>query len=498
MFGKGCHYCLRNLSKTIHKVEYARVKCCTRCLDEHFMVVASPQTIPGDYDCLLKERLPVIEVGSGKKERTYAFRSLHEKWSETHNTFQSHEEKLEWVAKEHRARIEIEHHARECEQWLERYTTRKETEHREIVRKRKAVFMARLEKSKWGPELKINDCKPDEHWSVVHASNNCVLDVVLKKLDKEFDQFMVSAKKTRLFEEKKKVIKKRMPILKRSYDIWVSTLPANAVCPPLSEVFRTPFVQEMFYSTPATAGETDDFLPSISASADAVIQQWLEKGIADLIKIPEEKIIPFSLIKDISSTTQSEAFPVAALELATTSFVCNNSECGPLQYPRVLMHTCPASSKPSQFDDRDEKVVFELTGQTYWNTGRSIRIVRDSKTIVEIVKLCGYDPRTTTAKEMDEANPILICIKCNDKSGRATMTWRTVVSCACPSTTRPLTPRQRASRSLIASFTGKYLPPNLSATKMVLKVLDEADTQKAQLMIAEAQERKLWEAKDGN
>ncbi|KAF8957650.1 hypothetical protein BDZ97DRAFT_1924354 [Flammula alnicola] len=43
--------------------------------------------------------------------------------------------------------------------------------------------------------------------------------------------------------------------------------------------------------------------------------------------------------------------------------------------------------------------------------------------------MCGFDGLTTTAEQMDDANPIFECVRCNDPhQGRVMMTWAGVLN----------------------------------------------------------------------
>jgi len=130
--------------------------------------------------------------------------------------------------------------------------------------------------------------------------------------------------------------------------------------------------------------------------------------------------------------------PQPNLNLATTVFRCNKYECTqtrPLFYPAVLMHACASEyTYIYAMEDDEDLVDFSANCRLRpWNAGKVISFwTAASQTAVELVELCGRDPKTTTVQEMDCTNPIFECENCrSDRQGRLMMTWKRGLTHTC-------------------------------------------------------------------
>jgi hypothetical protein len=87
------------------------------------------------------------------------------------------------------------------------------------------------------------------------------------------------------------------------------------------------------------------------------------------------------------------------LQLATTVFKCPSPHQEPLGYPRILVAAATSSWDSIQFD------------------GKASRIARS------VVEACRLDPNTATSADMNQLNPVLECLDCQDVRGRLAMRW---------------------------------------------------------------------------
>ncbi|KAJ3514172.1 hypothetical protein NLJ89_g2520 [Agrocybe chaxingu] len=449
VFGRNCNYCLRNLPK-LHVVWDARVKCCKPCVLNKFILRANGWTTTQAYPQELAKLLPTVNIVQGRHGREYGLRALHEAWCIKMASLTDEKARQKWV---------------QAEIWKHRkiylvgapYKAGQQEEKEDQVKKRKAIVLERLHSSDWGEELALSkDCKPLELPAVIKVCQKELTERILLNLDEHLNEFMKEAQDKRLFQERAKVMKARLPILKQEHTTWTSKFPPNAIYPPLSEVYRFREIQDIFFADlPGNCPE--NYFSVLNTSSEHFLQLWDKNVRAQLIQlIKEARLVDYDFD------------PATVLNLATTFFTCGQNN-GPLRYPRIAMHDATVSGGYAGLSRSDERVLGETIGQVYWNQFRQISLAKDVFEIVTaLIHLSSYDPTVITAQELNEANPVFECTACSNDDGRAAMTWCTVIA------------HQRLSHSGSRTDTSK------------LHLLNEEDAIKARQGIAELQERNLW------
>ncbi|CAA7265274.1 unnamed protein product [Cyclocybe aegerita] len=460
VFGRNCNYCLRNLHK-LHVIWDAGVKCCKPCVPKEFIPRADGWTATQAYPRELAIFLPKVGIVQGRRSREYGLRTLHEAWREKMASLTDEEARQCWLQAEIRKRRKMHLDTAKCQEWLDGYKAGQQEQKEEQIKKRKAIILERLRNSDWGEELALNrGCKPLELPAVIKVCQKELTERILLNLDEHLNEFMKEAQDKRLFQERAKVMKARLPILKQEHTTWISKFPPNAIYPPLSEVYRFREIQDIFFKDlPGDCPE--NYFAALNTSSKHFLQLWDENVRAQLIRLVKE-----------ANLVDYNFDPATVLNLATTFFTCGQNNV-PLGYPRIAMHrgaTVSGGYSNSLF--RDERVLGETIGQVYWNQFHQISFAKDVFEIVTaLIRLCSYDPTVITAQELNEANPIFECTACSDDDGRAAMTWCAVIA------------HQRSSHPGSKTDTSK------------LHLLGEEDTIKARQGIAELQERNLWKEK---
>jgi len=235
---------------------------------------------------------------------------------------------------------------------------------------------------------------------------------------------MEDIKSQRLQKERRAFLKERLAVLNTVRETCVSTLPANAICPTTSELFRIPFVRDIIDTVPATGDFTIDDLEPVSLSFDVLNLQWqkeIELKLLGLIQAVEGPNVQDSLDAE------------AVLDLATSFFFCGTCSRF-LRYPAILMHSCATkhNHQVPERDDLDQLYIAQTRGEVFWNANHNISMKPEHVAVVSrLLDMVGLDSKTATIQEMNNLNPIFECISCNNLSeGRAIMSWQTAVCLA--------------------------------------------------------------------
>ncbi|KAF9551256.1 hypothetical protein CPC08DRAFT_316365 [Agrocybe pediades] len=193
-------------------------------------------------------------------------------------------------------------------------------------------------------------------------------------------------------------------------------------------------------------------------------------------------MIPSSCIPCSGETGTSDTNTLS-LALAVATFLCANYQCTHatgLRYPQTLFHCCPSlvdlylmlgpGTGIVSDGDRDVRTILSTSDSLKWNVMRWIKFDEAGYSILtQALEMCGRDPRTTTAKDMDSEMPIFECLSCHSRhQGRLVMPWYYLMH-----------HRKNAHRDGV----------NLNPLKFCL--LDDADAADARVRLLEQQQRGL-------
>lgn len=228
-------------------------------------------------------------------------------------------------------------------------------------------------------------------------------------------------------------IKDCQPLLIQIREDYRRSSPVNTIIPPRANFYKhlTAFHTVIINSPHGTKFTLEHFRMAISLLPD-LIPTWIKITNARLLKIMQQ-----AMGKEVR-------LDISHLSLATALFNCtlcgterlNHEPCDSLiSYPRVLVHrgavkdfdsATPRSEKLQQLDD--------FTNQSLYNYHHTIGFSKDvHDRVTSLVRLCGLDPLTTTAQQMDELNSIFAPVNDSDSpmDQRLCMTWRRTVIFFC-------------------------------------------------------------------
>lgn len=119
--------------------------------------------------------------------------------------------------------------------------------------------------------------------------------LVLSSLENELIAYMVTVTARRLECEQESLVLKRVAISCEVYNTCISNLPVNAVYPPISELFRLPFVMDFVDNLMVTGDITKEDFKPINISFDDLTRQWkIDKELQLLDLIAHKGMIPRS------------------------------------------------------------------------------------------------------------------------------------------------------------------------------------------------------------
>ncbi|KDR81924.1 hypothetical protein GALMADRAFT_221811 [Galerina marginata CBS 339.88] len=416
-FGKSCDFCLRTLGN-IHTVWSARFKICTKCVDGQFRLKPDHWLECRRYPTELADMVPVIIKEHNRRDKVLYHVELDRRWQAEYIQAKN---KRDWLKGVLEKRKPISEHADACSKWYQGIQTAREQQRASAICDRQALVMERLKKLGWEEELSKmsrGSSMPQDHPTVLKACQKELTERALSNLEEFLNSYMQTVKTRRLARERHDKLLHRLPILKSILETFVATLPANALHPSAGELFRDSVVWDIIINTPSTVDFKKEHFDPIVPMLPDIVLRWKRKI--------EEKLL--HLIR--TAAPEYTFDPETVFQLATTAFSC--SGCGyknqSLWHPRVLMHSCATKNDYSAVEDADLNDVKSALRQVYWNYRLCLSFKPyDLQLLSKVVGMCGLDPNTATAVDMDVVNPIFECVACNrPQLGRATMTWREV------------------------------------------------------------------------
>ncbi|KAF8882933.1 hypothetical protein CPB84DRAFT_1790578 [Gymnopilus junonius] len=280
-----------------------------------------------------------------------------------------------------------------------------------------------------GWENEFNKCAPWPGNSpvIIKACQKELTDQDLSNLEPSLNQLMQNLQQQRLDTERSKLLRGCFPVLKSILEAFIRTLPPNSIYPSVVDVSDDPCVNEII-TISNTPDLSEQSCKAISDLLPRVTQNWLEQKTNEVL-VSTQKML--RLHQEIGSETilpSSALRQKEGLHLAIISFECSickrhSKPLSILRYPKVLMHG--ANYHGTFFTSQPQ--LNKVVENTSWNEGDIMFNPATMTFMAEIVRLCGLDPRTTTASDMDLLNPSIKCTTCKWGKGPA-MGWTEVIA----------------------------------------------------------------------
>lgn len=236
---------------------------------------------------------------------------------------------------------------------------------------------------------------------------------------------MKDAKEKRLLNERRLCYENRMRDLQTAYNDALATYPLYKSRPRVGDVFEIPRIKSLIMDTP------DD------ETVEAADFRITEETLANVIEEANE-IINSKLLTVVAKELAEGAYdPATVLNLATTVFFF------PGGYERKPLHTLRAitdlRSGLCNAEDIFQSVAARVFEYVAFNARDTLAFDKGSHDVLcNLLTTCGFDPTTTTYDEMEEKQPIIECVKCNQMSrGRLVMRWWDAVCSSFDATSSP-------------------------------------------------------------
>ncbi|KAF8959597.1 hypothetical protein BDZ97DRAFT_1837049 [Flammula alnicola] len=333
---------------------------------------------------------------------TYAFKSIDRVWKNEYARIADCTDgmtKYNW-------------NARDCNLWWMKMQP--ESDAHLLVDRRKALVIEYLKELGWGEELSkippLDNSLENDH-TVVSVCQREVTQIGLSIFKFSLEAVVQNFQRKRLRQEHTILLKCREHILRRIVADCARVLPvAHAIYPTASELFR------ITTEDPSLVDYSKEYPEAVRVAIPEIALRW-QKDIEDKLR------------DLITSACPDYIFdPSTVLDLATTFFCCVNCD-EVMRHDHAMTHGC-TTRIDFYLTDPYQRASLEVLNEVNWNFGRWIEFRPDILQLVtRVVELSGFNPTTTTAREMDEADPIFECVDCNNiEKGRATMSWATVAS----------------------------------------------------------------------
>jgi hypothetical protein len=238
-------------------------------------------------------------------------------------------------------------------------------------------------------------------------------------------EFMEDIKAKRLQRERVAAVNKRRQMMATILNNYLLTRSLTEVIPCIADVCEMKEIKSIIEDTPIDVEVNAKSFANIVPELPRLIDEWRISKSRELITMMEAEAP--ALIKT-EETDLAAHFDLSPLELATTWFFCRNCD-EPIGYPRILAHDHAIAMTPTLRKDGPRDHILGLSCQAWNFRGDRLKFHVDAHRAARpIVESCGLDPDTTTARQMDEFDPMVECLICrNFGAGRIAMRWRRAV-----------------------------------------------------------------------
>ncbi|KAF9476114.1 hypothetical protein BDN70DRAFT_935311 [Pholiota conissans] len=371
-----------------------------------------------DYPTILAYWIPFIKVFHKVEEdvqevKLYILVATDHQWRSEYRALQGPDSKQEWLVRNLEARYVIHKHARACAVWhmaAKKYPNATLHVHERNKQILDYVNEKGFEEDLYKlPPFRKNplDSPHFVHlWLFPYPNSESALSSLIGPLTLALETYG----KVRDALESEALFKIRKPLVSKIYDKTIRTVPAPY--PTLGSFYSITVLHDLIdYSKPSK--------DALRIPFNAVIALWRDTVDANLIKL-----IRTACPEYIFDTN-------TVFDLATTAFICSGVNCDtsrnrtPLLHDDAMVHPCTVLLSRVQ---RTFKNVFG-SNAVWCDTTGELQFCPDSLRMMQgIVALCGLDPAVTTAREMDELDPIFeYDVRSEvEKRARTVLKWKNV------------------------------------------------------------------------
>ncbi|TRM62989.1 hypothetical protein BD626DRAFT_569556 [Schizophyllum amplum] len=412
VFGDHCSFCASPEWRTM--AWCLMVRFCDECLRQNFTEVDLTDyntNVPVLRLREVRDLVPMIYVGS----RLYILKKDLKTYNDEYKAVAKRPDALEkWGKVSYARRLGVIAFTDACAE------ARAAADAPHLEREKKMLEIRRWQiyecfrKTKWEREMQHAQVKLSRHPLVATAEE--LEDDDIPVIKDEIIRFLEQHKVDRRKKQRSDNLQTYGKFINAQWDMHISGLPPDAIYPPVCDFILSPQFQKVMEARYFRLHY--ELRDKIEVLAKEIGEKWKTAKDADLVGI---------MSKALKRTTTAEE-----LQLATTFFECNPPDASSkaasevisaIGYPRILI-TSHASRAPAQVHSEKNEIV-RLLGKTPWNW-KGERVVFDAaahESAREVVSLCGLDPDTATAKDMEARGTWLECTGCCKRGSRRVMQW---------------------------------------------------------------------------
>ncbi|KAJ6619755.1 hypothetical protein B0H10DRAFT_2024791 [Mycena sp. CBHHK59/15] len=421
VFDTHCHKCLATHVPNVIWDAYIRL--CKKCQQENFDTMATI-ALRTSLEIQLFKFVPSFEIRRSGR-RSWDTRTLYSEENATKlreecaefrsdNGILRHNDPLylKWCDQKQEELNRRRAHVALCVTWATNRTANRSVELDDARRNRREAIVDRLTSLDWGEEILLQVDQFDWHKLVRQPKE--LTDRVWRNIETPLVEFLTELKKTRLEQERTKIIRDRRSLAVSAYLEYQDTLTPATLFPAKMDVICTEAFRSVIEDPPTHPEEkvTEESFAAAILQLPRFSSEWKQRKDEELLHIMKQAI-PGSVADD--------------LHLAATFFSCSSGyDLGEtVGYPRILAHWAASSRRYENDTDERMQTIRQCVNGDFWNAGGRIRFHHKAyHTVRSVVEACGLDPDVTTTDEMNDIDPVLECLNCNSENyGPLVMRW---------------------------------------------------------------------------
>jgi hypothetical protein len=211
-------------------------------------------------------------------------------------------------------------------------------------------------------------------------------------------EVMEGIKAQRLEAMRKVALDNRVKVLHILREEFAASQLLHAVIPEMGDLVDMEPFRTVIMNTPPEETATAALFSQAMEELPILIDKWRKAKDSELLAIM--KCLP-----DIGDDATE-----SILRLASTFFSCKMCTTRFIGYPQVLVHSCFLTKCRPEWGH-----IRALVGSRFWHT-QYIEVPLDLyMSAKSVLELCGRDPKTASAQDIRDLNPLFECLDCKDK-----------------------------------------------------------------------------------
>ncbi|TFY59650.1 hypothetical protein EVJ58_g5647, partial [Rhodofomes roseus] len=302
------------------------------------------------------------------------------------------------LANKHAQRAKLSReYAASCHKWAANEERMRIAEAESVIRERLDDIVARLRALNWGPELdfiQTRNYTPLSEHKLVRVAKR-LTDRVWQNMQDEIVRSMDSIRQERLEHEHRSLLTARWPILESAggelLHRYIGDHPElSAYGLYIADFALLKEVREVM-CTPANEIVDEASFLALEGQMDTMVERWRARICKQLrgLFIKHKVKTPRGMNPLDLATTVFDLNPYGYTTVATFPSV--------LTYSDTVRYPCTPKSRRSTY----EQFVYEQEGVDSEFTSDKIKPKEPNDHMRRVIQLCGKDPETATAKEMD-------------------------------------------------------------------------------------------------